>query len=222
MFGVLSTQLGVNIQPKFSAGNMIPDGPLDSFPSVSIITKAMQAVLDAGSNVVQGTATTQDAKNVGRALLPSSMQPEFDYQMNRGPNNELIGKDTGIRDLLTNEEWNKKRFLGWQGQALSESARAAVDRESRNTIDVQEKRRNKVIDGVARMMNVGELTPAGFDAQVKKYIENGGKPEELVSKIESKVSLLKQPGWFRMMRKKDLQPEATQDNLRILDNPYRK
>lgn len=220
-YGVLSEALGINVSSKFSAGNMLPDDALNTLPSVSILTKAMQTVLDAGTKAVDGTFTSQDAKNVGRAVLPSSMQREFDRQFNRGPNNELIGKEGDTRDYLTDEEWDARKFFGWQGTTTQEAARNAVDRESFRTNTKNEERIRGSLDATARMMNQGELSQKAFEIQSKKYLEAGGDPEKFADEIRRRVSVLKQPLWFRRMRKNGDEVAPTPGNARILDNPYR-
>ncbi len=220
-YGVLSEKLGVNVSSKFSAGNILPDDMLNTVPSISILTKAMQTVLDAGGKAAEGTFTSQDAKNVGRALLPSSMQREFDRQMNRGPNNELIGKEGDTRDYLSDEEWDTRKFFGWQGTALSEAARSAVDRESFRTNTTNEERIRGSLDSTARMMNQGELSQKAFEKQMEKYVKAGGDPDKFADEIRRRVSVLKQPLWFRRMRKNGDEVAPTPGNARILDNPYR-
>lgn len=220
-YGILSDALGIQVAPKFSAGNIVPDGVLDTVPTISILTRAMQTVIDGAVKGAEGTFTTQDAKNIGRAVLPTSMQKEFDRQFNRGPENELIGKEGDTKDVLTNEEWDARKFFGWQGTTIGEAARNAVDRESFSTNKKNDERMKGVVDSVARMMNLGELSQKAFERQLKKYTDAGGDPNTLVNAIESKVSVLKQPMWYRRMKKTEDGPAATIGNQRILDNPYR-
>lgn len=220
-YGILSDALGIQVSPKFSAGNIVPDGPLDSIPTISIITKAMQAVIDGGGKAIDGTFSSQDAKNIGRALTPTSMQREFDRQFNRGPNNELIGKEGDDRDYLTEKEWDARKFFGWQGNTLDEAARNAVDRESFSTNRKNEERIKGAEDSIARLMNLGELSQKAYERQLEKYIKAGGDPNTLASSIENKVSILKQPMWYRRMKKTADGPAPTIGNQRILDNPYR-
>jgi hypothetical protein len=219
--GVLSEALGVYIQPKLSAGNLVSDSPMDSFPAFSILTRAMMQVLDVGGKAIDGTVTTQDAKNTARALLPSSMQRPFDRQFNRGPDNELIGKEGDTRDVLTDEEWDTRKFFGWQGVKPNEAQRNAVDRESFDTNKRNDQRIKGVEDTLTRMMLQGELTEKIYEKQLEKFIKAGGDPSKLAGVIDSKVSILKQPMWYRRMKKNQDGVLPTPGNARILDNPYR-
>ena len=71
------------------------------------------------------------------------------------------------------------------------------------------------------MMNQGELSQKAFEIQSKKYLEAGGDPEKFADEIRRRVSVLKQPLWFRRMRKNGDEVAPTPGNARILDNPYR-
>ena len=141
--------------------------------------------------------------------------------MNRGPNNELIGKEGDTRDYLSDEEWDARKFFGWQGTTTTEAARNAVDRESFRTNTKNEERIRGALDSTARMMNQGELSQKAFEVQSKKYVEAGGDPDKFADEIRRRVSVLKQPLWFRRMRKNDDEVAPTPGNARILDNPYR-
>lgn len=221
LYGILSEKLGIQMQSKFSAGNMFPDSPFQSFPAANILTKALQTVVDAADKIGDGTLSTQDVKNVARAFTPSSMQGEFDRQFNRGENNELIGKDSGVKANRTDEEWDAAKFFGWQGQTTQEALRNATDFESSDTNIRNAKRIKSTIENITRLMNQGELTPKVYEAQLQKYLKAGGDPEELAQTIVKKVSLLKQPEWYRRLKKNEDGVEATPANVRSLDNPYR-
>ncbi len=106
--GVLSDQLGLNMQGKFSAADMVPDTPGKAlFPHLSGAVDIGSAALEAAKNP---NATT--GANLAMAATPSGFKRVTEGLVRRDADNNVLNKKGQVEVNRSERDWDKSMLSG--------------------------------------------------------------------------------------------------------------
>lgn len=184
LYGPLSKDTGLWLQPSLSGGNIIPSTERDAwsfvFPSAGEAFKIGKNVWDFASD-----PGTQTAKNAVRGVIPSSLQGLWDVETSMDSQGRIKDKFGQPKEPALTE---KDQMLKKYGLGLNTFDLGKKQTEKWNSIQKEQKRSERAKDLARRIKNdmvSQEFTREQLTNQLEEYAKITGDPNSVLRLLKS-------------------------------------
>lgn len=175
--GLVSSAMGLNMQGKFSAANMVPDSIAKGvFPHLSGAWDIGAAMVDAAKN-----GDEQAWANLVMAVTPSGWKQAAAAGVRQDEEGNLLDKDRQVVALRTEKEWKKSAVTGLVplNEATDRNAIASARKVEMADRDAQK----TISDNFERAVR-NNATEHQLQLLLKKYADRKGNPENLINHMD--------------------------------------
>jgi hypothetical protein len=183
--GLVSNALGLNLQGKYSAADMVPDNiPEALSPQLSA---AGRIAGDVASAV--GNPNSVNMANAVNSVTPSAWKGVPEAKFNRTEDNYLLGRDgliVGDSPRTTVDRGVLEGVDAWKARAATglRPMGEAVEREKiwnmRKSDMADRQRRTEISQEYRRMIIAGETDESKFGELQEEFEKRGGDPQSLI------------------------------------------
>lgn len=184
LYGPLSKDTGLWLQPSLSGGNIIPSTERDAwsfvFPSAGEAFKIGKNIWDFASD-----PGTQTAKNAVRGVIPSSLQGLWDVETSMDSQGRIKDKFGQPKEPALTE---KDQMLKKYGLGLNTFDLGKKQTEKWNSIQKEQKRSERAKDLARRIKNdmvSQEFTREQLTNQLEEYAKITGDPNSVLRLLKS-------------------------------------
>lgn len=176
--GVLSTSTDMNFQSRLSAGNIVPDSPIEAVsPFAGMMGRQVGSLYDL--------ATKQDplaAKQAAIQFTPSGPLKGIAEAM-LATDKDGYAIDKRGEKGNTRSDWDRRVRLATGGTSLTEALRSEHQYQDIQQQALNQETQKKIIEEVKRLHIQGLLNEANGAELARKYVKAKGDPEQLVNQL---------------------------------------
>jgi hypothetical protein len=175
-YGLVSDAMGLNMQGKFSAADMVPDSVGKAmFPHLSGAFDIGAAAIDAAK-----TGDEQAWANLAVALTPAGMKKNTEYLTRRDEEGNLLDKNRNVVTHRTPEEWKGARLTGLT--PLNEAEKRNDIFRARDKMQADKDAQKSIAERFSRAVRNNE-SPEELKDILMEYRARKGNPVQLINRI---------------------------------------